>query len=38
LLARLGAKFAAFSIAMVFNYLNDLPTYALFDPICDGVD
>jgi hypothetical protein len=38
LLARLGAKFAAFNIAMVFNYLNDLPTYALFDPICDGVD
>lgn len=34
LLARIGAKIAAFNLALSFNYLTGRPTYSLFDPIC----
>jgi hypothetical protein len=33
LLARLGAKVAAFNFALYINYRFDRPTYSLFDPI-----
>lgn len=33
LLARMGAKIAAFNVALAFNFLMGRPTYSLFDPI-----
>jgi hypothetical protein len=34
LLARLGAKIAAFNLALTFNQLTGRPRYSPFDPIC----
>lgn len=35
LLARIGAKIAAFNLALAFNKLTGRPTYSLFDPVCE---